>query len=699
MRVKESLGTTLLALSVSTQASYWPQADTAGWSCRLCPEQAKLEGSVSAGSVGVSESSDKFGEFTGLDESGAHLIVGADLAYRTEQGALLKLELEDAGLDAPRLALGYGKPGRYQLSLDYERLPKFVAEDAQTVFQGSGTQNLTLPQDWQTASSTRAMTGLLPNLHDLPLGSDRETIGLGVQAQSGGRWHYGVDYKRIEQDGEKLQGASFLTNAAVLPVRLDRVTDQVDANLSYLSDDWQIQLAYHGSLFDNRAEFMVWENPFTPLGASSLEGGPDRGQLSQEPDNRFHQLLLSGHWQPLAMLQTSARVALGRAEQDETFLPATINPAIGEVPQPAADLDGQVDTFNSHGRALLTPFKSLTLTGEAYYDERDNKTDLLLMNPVRSDLALAPARLNRPFSFERTGAKLRLDYQPKSFLGLTAGASREETERDFQETEETSTTDYWGEVRASSERLELRLRYLMEDRRFVENHRPLEDLDPPENPLLRRFHLGERDRNQAQARLSYTPLERVSVSFSLDYAEDDYNNTQIGLTRAEDLSQSIDLSASPKDDVSVYAFFTRQVIESEQAGSENFSVPDWTAQLEDTIYTAGFGLEWFNLIKDLDLGLDFSHSNGRGEMQVINRSNAPDFPNQSSDFNRLEIYSRYRLNDNLSLRLDYWYEKLSTDDFFIDNVQPNTIPNLLSLGQQSPNYSVHAVGVSASYRF
>lgn len=694
MRVKESLGTALLALSVSAQASYWPQADTSRWSCRLCPEEAKLEGSVTGGLGGVSESSDKFGEFTGLDDSGVHLIAEADLAYRTEKGALLELELEDAGLDARRLALRYGQPGRYRLNLDYERLPKFVAEDAQTVFQGSGSQNLTLPQDWQAASSTQAMTQLLPNLNDLPLGSDRETLGLGVQAQSGDAWHYGVDYKRIELDGEKLQGANFLTNAVILPVPLNRVTDQVDARLSYLSDDWQIQLAYHGSLFDNQSEFLVWDNPFTPLGE-----GADRGQLSQEPDNRFHQLLLSGSWQPTAMLQTSGRVSLGRAEQDETFLPATINPVIGTVSQPTTDLDGQVDSFNSHGRALLTPFKSLTLTGEAYYDERDNKTDLILMNPVRSDLALAPARFNRPFSFERTGGKLRLDYKPKRFLGLSTGASREETERDFQETEETSTTDYWGEVRASSDSLELRLRYLMEDRRFVENHQPLDDLDPPENPLLRRFHLGERDRNQAQARLTYTPVERVSLSLSLDYADDDYNNTQVGLTQAEDISQSIDISASPKDDISVYAFFTRQVIESEQAGSENFSTPDWTASLEDTIYTAGFGLEWLNLIKDLDLGLDFNHSNGRGEMQVTNRSNAPGFPNQSSDFNRLEIYSRYRLNENVTLRLDYWFEKLDTDDFFIDNVQPTTIPNLLSLGQQSPNYSVHAVGVSASYRF
>jgi MtrB/PioB family decaheme-associated outer membrane protein len=538
------------------------------------------------------------------------------------------------------------------------------------------------------------MSQLENSLQDLPLGIERNTYRFGANLYRG-EWDWGADYRLIEHQGSKLQGASFLNTSSILPVALDRTTQQLDARLSHTREAWQIQATYHGSVFDNRIKSVTWDNPFTPL----AEGG-DRGRIAQEPGNRFDQLMLSGSWRPIPNLQTSGRLAVGRMEQNEAFLAPTINPIIEDIALPGSRLDGKVDTLNSQVRMVLRPAARLTLTGELYHDDRNNRTPREEYLQVRTDLAPGPARFNQPYSFERQGGKLRSDFKTTQRATLSAGASREEIERSFQETEKTSTTDYWGELRAAPvETLDLRLKIGQERRRFIDNYQPLGELTSDENPLLRKYHLGERDRDLARASVTYMPADRISLGLSVDYASDDYWNTRIGLTDARDFSQSLDISTTPTDRLTLYAFYSHQRIDFHQSGSESFAAADWTGRQQDTIHTLGLGFEIRELRAGLDLGLDYGYSFGRGEIDVQTRAANPGFPDLKSNLNSVKVFSRYRLSERLFLRLDYWYERYNSDDFFIDNVSPDTIATVLSAGQQSPDYSVHVAGVSMVYRF
>ena len=53
----------------------------------------------------------------------------------------------------------------------------------------------------------------------------------------------------------------------------------------------------------------------------------------------------------------------------------------------------------------------------------------------------------------------------------------------------------------------------------------------------------------------------------------------------------------------------------------------------------------------------------------------------------------------MSLYPGYWYERYDSSNLALDGVTPDTIPNVLSLGIQSPSYDVSVVAVSLRYNF
>jgi len=673
--------------------SYWPQADTESWECSQCPDVSGTEGDVTVGVGYVSEESAFFGRYTGLDDDGLYFLGGVRASYRSEDEKYLDLEASNLGLDSRSLALRGGERGRYRARLNYDQIPSFVAENPRTVFRGVGSTQLTLPADWERANTTGDMGRLNDSLYDISLDSRRDTLGVGVEFWRGRAWDYGIDYRRTEQDGFKIQGGSFLTTASLLPVKVDRVTDQIDARIAYREQNWHAAASYHVSLFDNKADAVTWDNPF------SLGG--EQGRMAQEPDNRFHQLTLSGGWRPTSKLNTSGRLAIGRMEQDDTFLAPTVNLNLDAPGLPRSDLDGRVNTLTGNLRAVYAAGSRLTVTGEGFYDDRDNRTSRDEFVQVGTDTFVGPARINRPYSFERLGGRLIADFRASDKVRLSAGGRAEQVERTFQEVDKTETTAGWGEIRSTpTDRVDMTLRLTREQRRLDDDYTALPDVVPEENPLLRKYHLASRDRDQARADLSYMVSDRVSLGLSGDYAKDDYDRSRVGLIDARDVAYTLDISAAPRDNLTVSAFYGRERIESTLASSAAFGFPDWTADQRDTIDSFGLTLEARDVVRDgFDAGIDYGYSSGKGRITMRTGAPVAPLPDLESRLNTVKLYGRYRINDRLSVRVDYLYERYRSKDFTLDNVAPDTIPSVLTLGEESPNYSAHFIGTSLNYRF
>ncbi|MBA1148112.1 MtrB/PioB family decaheme-associated outer membrane protein [Ectothiorhodospiraceae bacterium WFHF3C12] len=689
---------TALAQDDDDPAAEDETVDTSSWRCRLCPFETGWSGSITAGGGYVSEDSFEFGDYTGLEEEGAYPILGGELRYRGENAGYLDLSADNLGLESRSARIEGGRQGSYRLYLEYDSLPHYIADDAQTVFYGArtGSSNLTLPSDWVRGDTTADMTTLDGSLRDVDIEQEREAIGLGAGIKQGDNWRYNLDFRRFTQEGNRVQGGNFLLRSALLVVPVDYVTEQMDASVGYVTDRWQMELAYHGSFFTNNDESVSWDNPY-----ASVTDGDDRGRMSTPPDNSFNQLLLSGAWRPEGgWLSTSARVAYGRMEQNEDFLPATINPAISSPASSRDSLEGRVDTLTANARARAVPWKPLSITGEVYYDERDNRTPRDKYVQIMTDQYIADTRTNKPYGFEKTGASLDADYRLLRRLTLSAGASREDYERTFQEVERTRTDEYSLGLRAGPwANLQLRLRQTREEREAAGDYETLEVM-PAENPRLRKYHLADRVRDVTSANLSWSPSAWASIGVSADYAEDDYEESDIGLTGATDMTYGLDVSLVPAEGMTAYAFVSQQRIESDIGGRDNVSGAVWSAELNDNIRSVGIGGEVRDILRDgLDLGLDLTYTRSRGETDVDKRGIAPPFPDLKSDLRSIGLFTRYEVSETTDLRLDYRFEQYRTEDFYYDEVEPDTISNVLTLGRESPDYDVHVIGLSARYRF
>jgi len=131
------------ALGAAAGAS--AQVDTAQWKCTSCPYPKGTTGSVDGGVGHVTDSSKKFGDYTGLDEKGAFLVLGGNVSQRGENGYFADLWGADLGLDSRQLFGQAGREGLFSLNLGYSEIPRHLTDGARTPFGGIGSSALGLP--------------------------------------------------------------------------------------------------------------------------------------------------------------------------------------------------------------------------------------------------------------------------------------------------------------------------------------------------------------------------------------------------------------------------------------------------------------------------------------------------------------------------------------------------------------------------
>ena len=78
---------------------------------------------------------------------------------------------------------------------------------------------------------------------------------------------------------------------------------------------------------------------------------------------------------------------------------------------------------------------------------------------------------------------------------------------------------------------------------------------------------------------------------------------------------------------------------------------------------------------------------------------ASNLPDVDTHLHQVQASGVWQMQDNLSLQVDYQFYSYKTDDWAWDNVQADTIGNVLTFGQDNPNEDIHYVGASVIYRW
>lgn len=690
----------VLSLAGGVGCAQAAQPDTSQWKCERCPypkaDAATVEGAIDGGLILVKGRTQSFGDWTELDRDKAYALLGGELSYRDAGGYYADAVASELGTDARSLEARSGRGGLYGLRLGYAEVPRRFAEGALTPFLGAGGSTLTLPAGFPAATTQAMPLGSTLQPVDIAMKHSRFDLGASFTGQP--RWTYRVDVRRDVRDGTRPASGSFFSTAAQFPAPVDEVTDQLQASATYVDAGWHFSVAYLLSQFSNGNDALTWSNPFNPV------AGGTTGQQALAPDNRFQQVSASGGWQVLPMLRASAELAVGQGTQNVALLPATLNTSlVGVAALPAASLDGQVDTFNASVKLTATPVKDLRLAASWARDVRDNRTPVRSWQQVATDMFVGAARSNTPFDVTQDRLRFAADYRaPASLPGnwrFAGGLDWDQKERSFQEVVTTRETTVWGRAGARPlDGLTLGVNAAWA-RRDASTQGIAFWFPTVNNPAMRKLNLAERERMKLGAGVEWAVNDQVTVSVGGEFADDDYPDTAIGLKDARTEALNLALAFNVSDDTQLQAFAASEKVRSRQAGSGVFAAPDWTGTVEDRFELAGLALRHAAIPDKLDLGAELSTSRAKGDVAVQTGVAEPGYPAVTTQRNLARLFASFKLRDNLWLNGSWSYESVTTRNWALDGIAPNTVFNLLAFGNLPPRYHVNMVRASARYRF
>ena len=655
----------------------------------------------------VSDDSYKFGRYNGMESEGAFVQGNINVRKFMDDGYFMSIRGTNLGLDSRYLRIEGGQQGNYELFLEYDRTPNYKSDTVKTPFYGVGSNNLTLPPGFDINTNLNA------NLKEFDLETRRERIGTGLSFIPIQRWQFDVDFSHENKKGLDITGAAMAgppapgggsgnivgnTTTALIPEPIDYDTNKVNATLSYIGDDGQMDLSYHMSLFKNDDDNLNWQNPFNT--------GYATGNMSLPPDNEFHQLSLTGAYNLPYKSRITGLLSSGRMTQDQDFQPYTTNSGLITTALPSNSLDGEVWVTNAHLKLISRPIQKLRLNAEFRYNDHDNDTPVESYDYVVLDSRIGTTVTNRPYSYENQRINLDANYRFNSTHSLRGGYKYNEMKRSYTGEEEREETDEdtlfakWKIKAHTDVALALFTEYSTRD---GSNYHPSAN----ENQAMRRFFLADRDRTKYGTSVDYMATERLSLSARAEYNKDDYDGTSIGLKEEAQPTYALDFSYQPNDKVTFYGYYTYERIHSEQAGYDVASGPgalttDWEADYDDTFNTYGIGFKWSDLNK-LELGGDIVYAKSTGEIDmkdVFNPGTEDQYPDNETSRTSIKLWANYKYNKNMSYKLALWYEDYDEDNWAFDDVPAYTANSgALFLDGDSPDYDATVITLSGTYRF
>jgi len=691
---RNNLLATAVSVALLTPAAAMAQVDTSEWKCEYCPFEDGYRAEYEAGAIYVTEDAARFGNGTGLDEKGTYADLGGEGRY-LKDGTEVTWYAEDLGLDSRVFEFGVGKPGKYGVDFGYRGIPYRLFDTTSTPFSGSG-DTLGLPAGWTTAGTTGGMTDLAASLMPHNIEKDREILEFGANYLPSSKVGLYADYSRQQRDGTSIMSGSFFGQAANLPRPVDDYTDRFDAGIRYANGPFNMTLAYYGSFYRNELESLTWDNPFTPL------PGADQGRLALEPDNDFQQFSFSGAFRATTWDSVFAfSAAIGRGEQNVDLLPYTINPTLPVLPTPVSSIDGQVDTSNYALTWTARPHRRATLRVAYRYDERDNKTPVNMWERVITDgFSTSTPEPNIPYSFERGRFNLSANYRLFDTLTISGGYDRTDLDRDFQEVASQTEDTGWGKLRwRPTPNLEATFKGGASSR-DVDEYDTDVGLIFGQNPLMRKYNLAYRYRKFAEvglsASLANTPL---SIGMTYLYADDSYSRSELGMQEATEDRFTVDFSWAVGERSSIYVTAGSESIDAVQLGSEMFAGPVWEASHDDDFTHYGGGFRVMSMSDKLDLTFDYTRGEGETEILFVGQTVAAEpLPDLESTMDSLRLALSYNVSERFSINAQARWERFEAQDWGLQDVAPDTIPSVLTMGASPYDYDVWAFGIGFTYR-
>ena len=698
-------------------------------------EQTVVKGSVTAGvqAVGETARSSKFYEYRDVPRG----LFAPFLTLDVRKGSrFVRVDAMNVAQADQRLRAGFGNRGTFKLDLGYDQIPHRFSFFGASPYVEPSPGVFALNSVIRSAAEALVPTGTSTNIEAArnlvsSFLASAAPIGLGLERHAATAdftytpsvpFSFNAEASHETRSGTRPFGASLgFSNAIELPEPIRHRTTNLDTSLEYQRRRITLRAGVAASFFDNDVQTLVWDNPYritdsTYPSAYVAGNGTARGRTALWPSNDAVRFSLSGTYKPLPGTRFSAAVSYGAFSQNQKLLPFTINTAIpASDPNAANALSPPRETAmaKAHiGSLDLTLssrlMRSVYLTAGFRYYDFANKTEALdiptgyaRVDQVWEDVPVAV----EPYSFSRTrlfgDLSVNLLKDTTLMIGYTVYNVRRHEGPAAAEDDRSDEGAFKASVDSHpSDWLTLRVGYLDSRRRWS-----LDDTFVAYIPgfNFKRYFEASRDRQAVDVLVGLSPIDRLDIELTYALGRDDYPKSAYGLTRDDFDMYGLDVSYAFSKRRMVYAFYTHELYDSDQADRQSgadFSTnpqDDWTANLKDAVDTFGAGQTIELVAGRLDFDLSGSYARAHGTSFLDSPpGGSPDLavnfnaPLDTTTWWTIRSSLKWKVTEKLSLVFAYWYEQYGLEDIVRNDIAVDYAPaGAIFLGALEPGYKYH----------
>lgn len=631
------------------------------------------ESTVQFGAGYVDQDNQRFGQYTGLREAGVYGIADLDLVRRLgETGTELRLTGRNLGLADGEARFEHRRQGDWGYFIEFGQTPDYSPYMVNTRLTGIGGTSQTV----NGASSGQ----------DVQLKTVRKTATIGFEKLLPAGFDVQVRFRNEDKDGSRLFGQGELGRINFLTEPIDSTTQQLEATVGYTGEALQLSGGYFGTSYNNHD---------TRLDVTGGIAGLT--PLALPPGNESHQLFLSGGYSFTPATRATFKVAYSRATQDDAF----IVPAASTVGRSA--LGARVDTTLVQAGLTARPLPKLSLRADLRYEDRDDKTPVAAYFTSPGSLATTNGE-NAPDSRTTTSGVLEAGYQLPMGFRVLGGIDMSQRDRSYPAVrsvsyrDQTDETAYRVELRRSlSETATGSLSYAHSERDGSDYLLNLLLNGSLGSNLVNPLNLADRQRDRIRLTLNWTPIEALSIQFMADDAQDDYSGRSLGPREGSANRYALDATYAFSEAWQASAWASWDETRSKQSSQDSAPFGAlWSGDLSGSGDAYGVGVRG-RLTSALDIGADFQYSHDTNEyrLQAITGAPLTSLPDTFYKLTSLKLFAKYELQPNAGVRVDYEYNRFSTDDWTWTSWTYSDGTRVT----ESPTQKVNYIGLSGYYRW
>ncbi len=685
--------------------------------------------------------------------------LAADVAFRLEADRYLALFVDKLFDGDERARVEFGNRRGFRVGVFYDRLPNWFSNTARTAFRATGTGDYLVDDALQAAIQAPEATAQLFEDAAVPidLRTWREAIGADLELPfGGGAFVLAASYRNETRSGSQpIDVALFRTQGPPanpapedppdqrifeIPATTEDTTRDARLGLEFVRGRLHLAAAALVSAYDNDIARHLIENPTR---IDPIFQGPTTLLASTWNDNEAVFVDLSGSYALGRDHRLSFALARGRLEQDEPFLPYTLNPpevsANPAVPDPAlvppySSIDARIDTTLYTARLTGNPGRfGYELSWRTYELENDTPVYTFVNTPRMDTFAEEGPFHNEPADWSKDRLRAEGHYDVADWVRLGARYELENWDRPQRRVTENKVQELrvTADLRFSP-RISARLMW-------AEERQDEEALGEPaegERPDARQYDIAERDTTRIEAHAMFALSEKAHVGISGARADNTFPGSRFGATRMDYKNWGADLSYEFNENATLFLAVLNERFEADQRSRySNPTSPtdadnplnDWRSETRDDTLTYQVGLE-VRASERFELSLDLMRSEGFSNQACIpvpggslsgecafptagpNVVIYPGWPEVESVFHWFKARGRYAFSRRLALGLEFWDFRWSEEDWALDpmdvyvgdTLNPANQYGLTKstfLGARVPGYNADIYRVYLDYTF